>query len=103
MPVRSLKGYVSWHHRGLVVHLEIDHAVDNGHDVAADPDFFAFLAQMHTAGALEDSALGRNIGRLGESCADEPLREPGVDAAGDRVFISADDDERPHRLKQASA
>jgi hypothetical protein len=34
-------------------HLEIDFAVNKVHDVAADPDFFAILAQMDTAGALE--------------------------------------------------
>src|SRR4030095_3454719 len=77
-------------------HLEIDLAVNNVHDVAADPDFFAFLAQMDGAGALKDSALGRDIGRFCESCADEPLREAGVEAAGDRVFVSAEADERPH-------
>ena len=39
-------------------HLEIDLAVNNVHDVAADPDFFAFLAQMDAAGTLEGGALG---------------------------------------------
>src|SRR5438105_4923931 len=78
---------------GWSFHLEIDLAVNNVDDVAADPDFLAALAQMDAAGTLEGSALGRNIGRLGESCADEPLREARVEAAGDRVFVSAAADE----------
>jgi hypothetical protein len=52
-------------------HLEIDLATNNVHDVTADPDVFASLAQMDAAGALECSALGRDIRRLGESCTDE--------------------------------
>src|SRR5262247_3974412 len=60
---------------GWSFHLEIDLAVNNVHDVATDPDVFALLAQMDAAGALEGGALGRDIGRLGESCADEPLCE----------------------------
>src|SRR5262245_66544229 len=70
-------------------YLEIDLPTNNVHDVAANPNFFAVLTQMDAAGALESSALGRDIGRLGESCADEPLREARVEAAGDRVFVSA--------------
>ncbi len=77
-------------------HLEIYLTANNVHDAAADPDFFAFLAQMDAAGALEGGALGRDIGRLGESCVDEPLREARVEAAGDRVFVSAASDERSH-------
>src|SRR5215471_15799868 len=42
----------------LPVHLEIDLAVNNVHDVAADPNFFAFLAQMDAAGTLGGGALG---------------------------------------------
>src|SRR4029453_3345252 len=77
-------------------HLEIDLAVNNVHDVAADPDFFAFLAQMDAAGTREGGPLGRDIGRFCESCADEPLREAGVEAAGDWIFVSAAADERSH-------
>ena len=77
-------------------HLEIDLAANHVHDVAADPDLFAVLAQMDAAGSLERSALGRDIGRLGESRADEPLREARIQAAGDRVLVSAAADERPH-------
>src|SRR5215510_2651854 len=68
-------------------HLEIDLATNDLHDVAADPDFLAVLAQMDAARALEGRALGRDIGRLGESGADEPLREARVKAAGDRMFV----------------
>ncbi len=91
MPDVVVAVIVSWS-----LHLEIDFADNDVHDVAADPDFFAVLAQMDAAGALEDGALGRDIGRRGESCPDEPLREARVEAAGDRVFVSAVADERPH-------
>ncbi len=76
--------------------LEIHLAANHVHNVAADPDFFTVLAQMDAAGALQRGALGCDIGRLGESCADEPLREARVEAAGDRIFVSAASDERPH-------
>src|SRR5499426_2891894 len=43
-------------------HLEIDLAANDVDDLTADPDVFAVLSQMDAAGALEGSALGRDIG-----------------------------------------
>src|SRR5262245_63358247 len=77
-------------------YLEIDLPTNNVHDVAANPDFFAVLAQIDAAGALERSTLRRDIGPLGESCGDEPLRDTRVEAAGDWVSVSAGADERSH-------
>src|SRR5262245_6682540 len=57
--------------------LEIGLAANHVHDIPADPHFFAFLAQIDAPGALERGALGCDIGRLGEPCPDEPLREAG--------------------------
>src|SRR5215475_12594851 len=76
--------------------LEIDLAANHVYNIAADPDFFAFLAQMDAPGALQRGALGCDIGRLGEPCPDEPLREASVEAAGDRIFVPAASDECPH-------
>src|SRR5947199_9845614 len=81
---------------GWLFHLEIGLTVYNAHDVAPDPDLSAFRAQMDAAGALEGGALGRDIRRFGKSCADEPLCEARVEAAGDRIFVSAGANERPH-------
>jgi len=70
--------------------------VYNAHNVAPDPDLFAFCSQMHSAGALEGGALGRDIWRFGKSRADEPLCEARVEAAGDRIFVPAGPRERSH-------
>src|SRR5215471_19133281 len=54
------------------------------------------LLQIDAASALEGSALGRDIGRLGEPCTDEPLREARIEASGDGIFVSANAAERPN-------
>ena len=41
--------------------LEMDLAINDAHDVAADPDFLSVLAQMDAAGAPERGALGRDV------------------------------------------
>src|SRR5258708_26868607 len=74
-------------------HLEIEFAENNVHHVSANPDFFAVLAQMNAARALEHCALSRDIGRLGESRAEEPLRNAGGASARDRIFVAPAADE----------
>src|SRR5467141_2280889 len=76
--------------------LEADLAVNDVNHVAADPDSIAVFAQVNAAGASKRGPLGCHKGRRGESCPDEPLRKAGVEAAGDRVFVSAATDERAH-------
>ena len=82
--VRRSAVRVSWS-----FHLKIDLTLNNAHDVAADPNSFVVLAQMDATDALQRGALRRDIRRLGESCTNEPLREAGIEAAGDRIFVTA--------------
>jgi len=51
---------------------------------------------VDAADAPERAALGGDVGSGGEPRADEPLREAGVEAAGNRILVSAAADERPH-------
>src|SRR4051794_6896081 len=72
---------------------EIDLAADDLDHVAAHPDVIAVLAQIDAAGAPQRRALRRDIGGLGESRTDQPLRHAGVEAAGHRVLVITAADE----------
>src|SRR3954471_5239849 len=78
------------------VDLEANLAVNNGDDVAADPDVVAVLAQVNAPGALQRRALSSDVRRFGEPGTDQPLREARVEAAGDRILVTAAADERTH-------
>src|SRR5436190_11831304 len=76
--------------------LEANLAVNNRDDVAADPDVVAVPAQVDAAGALQRGALRRDVRRLGEPGTDQPLGEARVEAARDRILVSAAADERAY-------
>src|SRR5688500_2895853 len=71
-------------------------AADYFDDVAADPYVVAIFAQIYAPGALERRTLRSDVGRLGKTRADEPLRQAGIQAAGHGILVSAAANERAH-------
>jgi len=63
--------------------------LDAGDGRAADPYVVADLLDMHAPGAAERGALTGDVARRGETGADQPLGEAGVQAAGDRILAHA--------------
>jgi len=64
--------------------------VDADDRVAADPDVGPDAIDMDAAGATEHRALARHVVVGRQTGADQPLREAGVQAAGDRILADTD-------------
>ena len=58
--------------------------------MAADPDLAcAVLLQINQPGPPQAQALGGDVALWHQALGDQPLRQAGVQAAGDRIFVDA--------------
>src|SRR5574340_1795040 len=69
---------------------ELHGAADHLSDIPADPGLAADLLDVDPPGAPEGRALRRDVPRRREPLADEPERQAGVEAPGDRILGNAE-------------